>query len=443
MVTTADNVLLALYTLLWVISFIVYHYRNRHIDGGSAVMASYIAYCFFSFITLNDEFFGSLNELLFDSTYEQLRLFPFIYLYVMLMLALSPAIKLHYSPVIKIKDPHSKALLIPCFVTILCIIVQLPSILSNFNSNFVSLLTDIDAGNEAYLDAFENAESVGIAIRNLPAVLFNMLYDCTVFIFFFLLTRKDKNVIFLVVLFLAIVIGMIIPVMDGQRGSVIKSGFTIVAGYMLFRKFISKRIDRIIQIAGIILTVIVAIPIIAITVSRFSDRKDSPDTSGYVYWYIGQANIYFNNYALDAGGTRHGDRTFNFGKRLLFSDTPRNYTERREKYSDLRIDDFCFTTFVGDFAIDFGPWGAFIIFVVFNGWALLQIRPRYGIIELHQLLLVYFALCVSLQGGMTLFMYSDTGNLGVGVMILLYIWLRNHEAHNYYLGCHRTIYGKW
>jgi len=420
MATAADNILLAFYTLLWVISFILYHYKNRHIDGGSAVIASYIVYLFFSFITLNDVFF--------DSTYEHLRLFPFIYLYVMLMIALSPAIQLHRSPVTEIEDPHSKALLIPCVVAILCIFVQIPSILSNFNSNFFSLLTDSDAGKEAYLEAIENTESAGSAISNLPAVLFNMLYDCSVFIFFFLLTRKDKNVIFLVLLFLAIVIGMIIPVMDGQRGAVIKCGFTIVAGYMLFRQFISKRIDRIIKIASIIVTTIVAIPIIAITVSRFSDRQGSADTSGFVYWYIGQGNLYFNNYALDAGGTRNGDRTFNMAKRLLSSGTPKNYTERRDKYSNLKIDDYFFTTFVGDFAIDFGPLGAFIIFVVFNGWAILHIRPRDGTIKLHQLLLVYFALCVSLQGGMTLFMYSDTGNLAVGVMMLLYIWLRYHEA---------------
>jgi oligosaccharide repeat unit polymerase len=172
----------------------------------------------------------------------------------------------------------------------------------------------------------------------------------------------------------------------------------------------------------------VAIPIIAITISRFSDREDSPETSGYVYWYIGQANIYFNNYALDAGGTRNGDRTFNMAKRLLSPDTPKNYTERRDKYRNLKIDDGFFTTFVGDFAIDFGPLGAFIIFVVFNGWAILHIPPRDGTIKLHQLLLVYFALCVSLQGGMTLFMYSDTGNLALGAMIILYIWLRFHES---------------
>ena len=420
MATAADNILLAFYTLLWLISFILYHYKNRHIDGGSAVMASYIVYCFFSFITLNDDFF--------DITYEHLRLFPFIYLYVMMMLALLPAIKLHCCPVTEIEDSHSKALLIPCFVVILCIFAQIPSVLSNFNSGFVNILTDSEAGKVAHLEALENAKSSGSEINNLPAVLYNMLIDCSVFIFFFLLTRKDKNIIFLISLFLAIIIGMIIPVMDGQRGTVIKCGSTVIAGYMLFRKFISKRIDRIIQIAGIIVTVIVAIPIIAITISRFSDREDSPETSGYVYWYLGQANIYFNNYALDAGGTRNGDRTINLAKRLLSSDTPKNYTERREKYSNLNIDDDFFTTFVGDFAIDFGPLGAFIIFVVFNGWAILQIRPRDGTIKLHQLLLVYFALCVSLQGGMTLFMYSDTANLALGAMMLLYIWLRYHEV---------------
>ena len=194
MATAADNILLAFYTLLWLTSFILYHYKNRHIDGGSAVMASYIVYCFFSFITLNDDFF--------DITYEHLRLFPFIYLYVMMMLALLPAIKLHCSPVTEIEDPHSKALLIPCFVVILCIFAQIPSVLSNFNSGFISLLTDSDAGKEAYLEALGDAESAGSEISNLPAVLYNILIDCSVFIFFFLLTRKDKNVFFLVLLFL-------------------------------------------------------------------------------------------------------------------------------------------------------------------------------------------------------------------------------------------------
>lgn len=420
MASATDNILLAFYLLLWVTTFLWYHYRQRQIDGGSAVIISYIVYCLFSFATLNDVFF--------DSTYEHLRLFPFLYLYIMLMLALLPAIRLHFCNYKKLEDPHSRLLLVPCIITIICIVLQLPTIVSNFNSNFIGLILDSDTGKEAYIEGLENAESSGTTIRNLPAVLSNSLYDTSVFLFFFFLTRKDKNPFFLIVLFISIIVGMMIPVMNGQRGSVIKAAFTIVAGYMLFRQFLSERLNRFMQVAGIILTLIVAIPITAITISRFSDRKNSADTSGFVYWYIGQGNIYFNNYALDAGGTRNGDRTFNIAKRAFSSDTPKNYTERRDKYHNLNIDDHWFTTFVGDFVIDFGPVIAFLIFVVFNGWVLFQLRARDGTIKLHQLLLVYFTLCVSLQGGMTLYMYSDTGNLAVIVMILLYSWLRYHEV---------------
>lgn len=420
MATVTDNILLAFYMLLWVATFLWYHYRQRQIDGGSAVIASYITYCLFSFVTLNDDFF--------DITYDHLRLFPFLYLYVMLMLALSPAIRLHFSNPKEIEDPHSRLLIIPCIITIACLVLQLPTIISNFNSNFIGLLLDSDAGKDAYLEGLENAESSGSAIRNLPSVLFNMLYDTSVFLFFFFVSRKDKNVYFLTTLFISIVIGMLIPVMNGQRGSVIKAALTIVAGYTLFRQFLSKKLNRMMQAAGIIVAILMAIPIIAITISRFSDRKNSADTSGFVYWYIGQANIYFNNLALDAGGTRNGDRTFNLMKRVISSDTPKNYAERRDKYRNLNIDDHWFTTFVGDFVIDFGPFVAFLIFVVFNGWVLFQLRARDGTIKLHQLLLVYFALCVSLQGGMTLYMYSDTSNLAVAVMILLYSWLRYHEV---------------
>ena len=420
MATLTDNILALSYLLIWVATLIWYQNKHRQIDGGSTVIISYILYAVFSIVTLNDEFF--------DITYEHLQLFPFIYLYIMLMLALSPAISIHFKDIRNIENPHSRTLMIPCILAIICIFVQIPTLLSNFNSNFLSLFLDSDAGKDAYMEGLENASDSGSAIRNLPAIIYNMLYDCVVFLFFYFLTLKNKKPLFLITLFIAIFIGMIIPVMNGQRGSVIKAGLTIVAGYMLFRQFISSRVNRIIQMAGIVVAVLVALPIIAITISRFSDRKNDTGAGGFVYWYVGQANIYFNNYALDAGGTRNGDRTMNLFKRVVSSDTPKNYVERRDKYANLNIDDYWFTTFVGDFVIDFGPLVAFLIFLVFNGWVYLHIRPRDGTIKLYELLLVYFSLCVCLQGGMTLFMYSDTSNLAIIVMALLYAWLRYHEA---------------
>ncbi|MBQ2169816.1 MAG: hypothetical protein II449_11320, partial [Prevotella sp.] len=124
---------------------------------------------------------------------------------------------------------------------------------------------------------------------------------------------------------------------------------------------------------------------------------------------------------------RNGDRTMYLVKRVIDPDTPKNFVERREKYHNLKIDDYYFYTFVGDFTIDFGPVPAFIIFVVFNLIVLMLIRPRDGTIQVYQLLLLYFSMCICMQGGMTLFSYSDFAGLRIVVIILLYLYLRYHE----------------
>ena len=415
-----DNLLSVGYMMIWVLTFIWYHYRHKSIDAGSMVIGSYVAYAFFSIVTLNDD--------LFNNEYDHLELFPFLYLYTMLMMALSPAIYFHFYQPEKIENPYSKTLYIPCVILIVCALFLLPDAFSGSGGGIVQLLTDTEAGQKAYLEQLADKEDSGNGIRNLPSVVFNMLNDCCTFLFFYFSTRKNENKFFLLALFLAIFIGMIIPVLNGQRGSVIKSALTIIVAYALFRRYLSEQFNRISRIIGITVAIVVAVPITAITLSRFGERKGSSGASDFVYWYIGQANIYFNNSALDPGGIRYGDRTVNFFKRLIWSDTPKNYVERRDKYHNLEIDDYYFTTFVGDFVIDFGPIGALIIFVVFNLWVINEIRPRDGTIKLHQLLLLYFTLCICMQGGMVLFSYSDTGNFIIVVYAFLYAWLRYHDA---------------
>jgi oligosaccharide repeat unit polymerase len=215
--------------------------------------------------------------------------------------------------------------------------------------------------------------------------------------------------------------------MRGQRSGVIMSLLTVILGYMLFRRYLSSIINRCVQIIGLSIIIATALPITAITLSRFESRSEG--IAGFLTWYVGQANIYFNNYALDAGGIRNGDRTINLAKRIINpEDTPNNYVERREMYHNLEIDDYYFTTFVGDFCIDFGPVATVFIFVIFNAFVLMQIRPRDGTIELHQLLLLYFTMCICMQGGMYLFNYSDTANLQIITFGCLYAYLRYHNC---------------
>lgn len=420
MPSLTDNVLAAGYMLAWIVTFVWYHRRWRNVDAGSMVIGSYVAYAAFSIVTLNDEFF--------NSQYEHLALFPFIYLYVMLMIALSPAVFHHFHPSAEIEHPHSKMLYVPCVILILSVVLQLPSAMSGGGGGIVSIVTDASAGKEAYLEQIAEKKDAGEAIKNLPSVVFNLLFDCCTFLFFYFCTRKGENRLFMLALFAALFMGMVIPVLNGQRGSVIKAAFAIIVGYSLFRRYLSERFNNWAKIAGITMAIVVAIPITAITMSRFSERKGSDGVSGFVYWYIGQANLYFNNSALDPGGIRYGDRTLNLFKRMVWSDTPKNYDERRDKYANLKIDDYFFVTFVGDFTIDFGPIAAAVIFVLFNLWVISEIRPRDGTIKLHQLLLLYFTLCICMQGGMVLFPYADTANLIIVIFALLYAWLRYHEV---------------
>ncbi len=411
-----DNVLAVGYLLLWVITFVWYQTRNRHFDSGSCIIAFYIFYAIISISTLNDD--------LFSMVYLPLKIVPYLYLYAMMMIALTPMIVLHNNKdVDTIEDPHTRILYIIGIIVIICGLLQIPFMLGDINMNLMQLFIDVDAGKEQYLEQVEDTRYSGYSISNLFSIVYNALYDLSIFIFFYLLTLTKKNRLFFFIFLGVLILGLILPALSGQRTAIICGIQAFLVGYLLFRRFLSKHLTKVINIVGISLIVVIMLPVMAITISRFGDRG----IMRFVNWYLGQGSLYFNNYALDPGGTRHGDRTLNMFKRLVSSDTPNNYVERREKYGHLEIDDYYFTTFVGDFVIDFGPYIAVLLFIIFYGFILYNIRPRGKIIKLHQLLLVYYSACVSIQGGMYLFAYSDTGNLKIIATFIFYAYLVYHE----------------
>ena len=413
-----DNLLATLYLVAWVGTFVWYQWKYRSLDAGSAIIGTYILYAVFSLLTLNDP--------LFSVAYNPLKFFPYLYLYGMLMIALLPVVYTHRHPTDVIAEPNTRVLVIIAVVSIVCALFLLPEIITNFSSGLVKLFTDVDAGSDNYHEqAAENVDS-GQKIRNLPAVIYNGISDITIFLFFYFLTKKNKPRLLILGMLFSIMVGLTLPIMRGSRGSVIMTTLTVIGGYMLFRRYLSSKINHIVQIAGLAGVIALAMPIAAITVSRFGDMNGG--IFGFLNWYVGQGSLYFNNYGLDAGGIRHGDRTVSMFKKVVDSSTPMNYTDQREKNHNLEINDDVFSTFVGDFTLDFGPIGAIIIFVVFNGWVLTCIRPRDGTIKLHQILLVYFTVCVCMQGGMALFSFSYVANIRMITIFMFYAYLRYHEA---------------
>lgn len=413
-----NNILAGVYLTVWILTLVWYQVKERSFDGGTAVMATYIVYGLFSLLSINDP--------LFSAAYDPLRPFPYIYLYAMLMMALSPVIYSHLHPVDKIADPETRILRATSYVIICCSVLLLPHIIQNFGTGVIKLFTDTDAGKDAYMEQADNADESGSGISNIPAIIYNSLSDIAVFLCFYYMTFKKKHLVLTGFLFFSILIGLLMPIMNGQRGGVIISFLTVIGGYMLFRRYLSEKVNRMMQVVGIVLVITISLPITAITMSRFGDK--ALGVGGFVTWYIGQGSLYFNNSGLEAGGTRNGDRTLNLIKRVVDPDTPKNYSERRDKYHNLKIDDNIFSTFVGDFTIDFGPVTAVVIFLIFYIYITIQVKPDGDTIKVHQLLLLFFTLCISMQGGMALFSYSDTGNLRMITLLALYAYLRYHEA---------------
>ncbi len=158
---------------------------------------------------------------------------------------------------------------------------------------------------------------------------------------------------------------------------------------------------------------------VLITVGRFG--TDNIDPLESIYYYAGIENINFNNYALDDNGIRYGDRTIPLFKRILgFDNVPRNFFERRAKYPNLYLNDESFSTYVGDFAIDYGPVLGLIIIIIISLTVYNKSKIRGDTICLHQLLILHILLYMCTIGGLKLFPFADAAGLQVIVYAIIY-----------------------
>lgn len=424
-----DILYLIIYFLLWVATFVIYWRRKQNMDAGWVIILSYL-------ISAGFAIWLYLSPAVYYD-FESLRFFPFIYLFLMLRLALSPIIRFDSNQVTSIEPPNMFVLNITACFIIFFSILYIPALYRLFQGGgLTQLLTNPDAGQDKYLEAMLDAENTGSGIENIPSIVVNSFSDITILLLFYFLSLPEKRWWLIIGLFISSALYTLTPIFSGERGNAVISLMTFVAAYFLMRSYYSARLRKWIDRAGLILIAVVTIPIAVITISRFGDRDGGSMAS--LTYYAGQAPLNFNNYGLDAGGIRNGDRTFNLVKRLIDPNTPNNYVERREKYYYLKMDDNIFYTFVGDFTLDFGPYIAPLIFLLFTGLILRLTKPKENSIAFHQLLLIYFVACICMQGSFYLFAYADTAGLKIVTLFILYFLLKytsNQSSKNPQLLC--------
>ena len=130
----SNNILSISYLFVWILTFIWYHHKKMVLDTGSVIMFMYILYAFFSVLSINDP--------LFSEAYKPLKLFPYIYLYTMLMIALSPIIIHHNHPSESIENPNTRILVIIGCIIVFSAILMIPGIITQANKGILNLFVD-------------------------------------------------------------------------------------------------------------------------------------------------------------------------------------------------------------------------------------------------------------------------------------------------------------
>ena len=409
-----SNINIIVFIAALAVTIYFYQKKKRFFDAGSVLLFSYLFYSIMSLLLYNYPFF--------IFTFQPIRLFPFIYLYLMLLLTAIPILKYDQNQIQEIQKPSHNLFNAISIIFIITSLIQLPTIISDFKVSIVELLTVSSGGQDLYNEAMDNSYSTGDgSIANLAAIVSNSYGYFGILLFFYYLTLENRNKFILIGLFFSVITSLFTYISLGQRGPIVEIFFSMIITYFALKKFMTPKVNKIIKFIGISLIAITSIPIIALTNSRFEDNLDGSLSS--VYYYVGQENLYFNNYGLDNGGIRYGDRTFPLFKRMLgFENIPNNFWERREKYPELEINDEVFIGFIGDFTLDFGPVPATLILIIFTLIVLRKTRIWDGEILFHQLILIHFVMSVCMVGGMKLYPFSDTGgNLQLIFYFLAYL----------------------
>lgn len=410
-----SNINIVLYVTAWILTIVVYQKKKKHFDAGSVVLFSYLIYSIVSLLLYNSSFY----------IFKPIKLFPFIYLYLMLMIAFLPILKYDNYKINEIQKPTTIFLNIVSILLIIASLAQIPTIISDFIISIIRLLTISSGGQELYNEAMSNSYSLGDGnISNFASIISNAYGNFGILLFFYYLTLKKFSKLILIGLFLSILVSLLTNISLGQRGPVLEILLSLIITYFTLRKFFQPKINKIIKTIGISLVIVTTIPLIALTISRFGENEGGSISS--VYYYVGQENLYFNNYGLDNGGIRYGDRTFPLFKRMLgFDNVPHNFWERRLKYPNLKINDEVFYTFVGDFTFDYGPIVAPFIFIFISLFVIKKTRVKNKKILFHQLILVHLTISVCMLGGMKLYSFSDVGgNLQLILYFIAFIFFR-------------------
>lgn len=395
---------------LYIITLVVYQYRKKKWDIGSCIL---FLYAMVSVVGVH-LFFNPL------SSFEDVTVIPFLYLYLMLMIGVYPILKINDCGIIKVQDANPWLINVISWGVIGITVIATAPYLLDFQNTVGNLFK---GGGEfvqsIYSESQDSIDNQGDGVYNIVGILSSMVVLLNPLLFFYHLSRENQNKVLSYGLAVATILGIIPSIASSARGLLTRILFSLVFLFVFFNHILPTNKKRMVRKVMVVLIIIITIPFLVITVGRFGAKQQGENMVGYyVEWYLGQSFLYFNNYAIDPGGCRYGDRTAPLFKEVLGLETADNYNKRLDKYFDMNLDETLFSTYVGEFTLDYGVYGAVGLFIFFS--ILFRKHLKIGTVcTFSQLILYYFLfnICV----GIFLFPFADIGgNLQIIMFVGLY-----------------------
>lgn len=401
---------------LYSVTFIVYQCKKKYFSIGSFVLLFYACLSLLAIPLFNSPFAKEFKDLSF---------FPFVYLYVALMMCFSPLLQFKDRKVSSIKMPDSNIMNIISVIIIISFMVKFLTELSSLSID--DTLLDPAALAKNYYEREREAGEPSFGLSN--ALRFMSTLFSPVLTLFFFYNIMVKNNLLSLGIAVSIASCLILSLSNGDRYYIFNLFMDIPFLFLLFR----HKLDRITRkrvgwaLAGVGSLLVVGLT--TVTMGRFANNKQQTEYLIYgLETYAAQNFIFFNNYGLDAGGIRYGDNTANLARRILGLKASNDPREGQLTYSHLKIDNSRFYTFVGDFTLDYGPVAGFLVLMLMTifFWKILRIKNN-GEYKFNQIiiLLILYQICVQ---GFSLFPYSYwMANIKLIFVFLLYLLLGSEK----------------
>lgn len=415
-----DNIGIIIYILLWLILFFAYRRKNGKFTLGYTMIALYTGQSIVAFLIYNSQY----SYLHFN---DPLTLWPFLYLFCMISITLYPITSLKENRIQYIEIPEDKTLTLLClffsFFSIVGLIELLPQVKMGLA---IMASSDSDSIVELYRESTLDRKATGhfTGAFNYISIIAGISKSLMPVLFYTYLIKQKKNVFVLILLSIALLQGPFSGIAYASRFDLIYQLFILALLYFFFRPYISEQTNKFFRRFIIAFFSLVILVFAAVSIARVQTDKNESFAFNMGRYYA-EGPLYFDMYCMDANGTREGHIV---APLVLHIAGEKSLTEEelRAKYSYMKIDNKLFSTYIGDFVLDFGPWIASILLVLFS-ILLTQILRHRKKLKYGQVIAV-FIVTRFCSGFYQYGFGSLSGNLSLIVLFILIVVFNQKQA---------------